>query len=44
MNMQGRIQQMLVASVLALVLTGIFRAYLRPDFIVDLANRLMMCL
>ena len=28
---------------LALVLAGIFSAYLRPDFIVDLANRIVMC-
>lgn len=28
---------------LGLILAAIFSAYLRPDFVVDLANRIVMC-
>jgi len=32
-----------VTGVVACTLAAIFAAYLRPDFVVDLANRIMLC-
>jgi len=37
------IRQWLPAAALALVLAAAFMAYLRPGFIVDLANRVILC-
>lgn len=41
--MDARIKRWLSGAVLAAVLTVAFMAYLRPSFIVDLANRFILC-
>lgn len=38
-----RIKRWLLGTVFAAVLTFAFMAYLRPSFVVDLANRIIMC-
>lgn len=40
----NRIQGILAAILLAAVLAAAFMAYLRPSFVVDLANRLVLCM
>lgn len=40
----NRIQGILAAILLATVLVAAFMAYLRPSFVVDLANRLVLCM
>ncbi|WP_165973888.1 hypothetical protein [Paucimonas lemoignei] len=40
---RSRLQHMLLGILLAIVLAATFMAYLRPSFIVDLANRLVLC-
>lgn len=42
--MHNRIQQILGGILLAAVLTASFLAYFQPSFVLDLANRLIMCL
>lgn len=41
--LQTRIKRWLVGAALATVLTLTFMAYLQPSFVVDLANRIIMC-
>ena len=41
--LQARIKRWLLGAALAAVLTLAFRAYLQPSFVVDLANRIIMC-
>ena len=36
--------RLLAALLMASTLAVVFNAYLKPDFIVDIANRLMLCL
>ena len=36
--------RVILSSVAALTLALIFSAYLKPDFIIDIANRLLLCL
>jgi hypothetical protein len=38
-----RIKRWLFGAALATVLTFAFMAYLQPSFVVDLANRIIMC-
>lgn len=38
-----RIQEIFVGILLVAVLTAAFMAYLRPSFVVDLANRMILC-
>lgn len=42
--MRDQITRLLFGTVLAAVLALAFVGYLRPSFIVDLANRIVMCL
>ena len=42
-RMRAHIRQWLPAAALALVLAVAFMAYLRPGFVVDLANRVILC-
>jgi hypothetical protein len=37
------IKRIFIIAVLAIVLALTFMAYLRPSFIVDLANRIVLC-
>ncbi len=37
------LRHLLAAVLLALLLGGVFAAYLRPEFVFDLANRLVLC-
>lgn len=39
----AHLQRMLLGIVLGLILAGSFFAYLQPAFVIDLANRLIMC-
>lgn len=39
----ARIKRWLLGTAFAAVLTFAFMAYLRPEFVVDLANRIIMC-
>lgn len=41
--MRARIQRWLFGIALAAVLATAFMAYLRPSFIIDLANRFILC-
>jgi hypothetical protein len=41
--MHARIKRWLLAAALTAVLALAFMAYLRPSFVVDLANRFMLC-
>lgn len=41
--MDARIKRWLLGTALAAVLAAAFMAYLRPSFIVDLANRFILC-
>jgi hypothetical protein len=41
--LHARIKHWLFGAALAAVLTLAFMAYLRPSFVVDLANRIIMC-
>lgn len=43
-KLSNRIQGILAAILLAAVLAAAFMAYLRPSFVVDLANRLVLCM
>lgn len=43
-KLPNRIQGILAAILLAVVLAAAFMAYLRPSFVVDLANRLVLCM
>lgn len=40
---RAHLQRVLLGIALSLILAGSFFAYLQPAFIVDLANRLIMC-
>lgn len=40
---RARLWRLLLGLVLALVLGLAFAAYLRPDFMLDLANRIYLC-
>jgi hypothetical protein len=37
------LQRLLLGAVLAAVLAVAFAAYLQPDFVLDLANRIYLC-
>jgi hypothetical protein len=39
----GRLKRWLLGTAFAAVLAAVFMAYLRPSFIVDVANRIIMC-
>lgn len=41
--MGARLTRWLLGTALAVVLAFAFMAYLRPSFVVDLANRFMLC-
>lgn len=41
--LQARIKRWLVGAALTTVLALTFMAYLQPSFVVDLANRIIMC-
>lgn len=41
--LHARIKRWLFGTALAAVLTLAFMAYLQPSFVVDLANRIVMC-
>jgi hypothetical protein len=41
--MRPAIKRFLLYAVLAAVLAAAFMAYLQPSFIVDLANRIILC-
>jgi hypothetical protein len=41
--LHARIKRWLFGAALTTVLTIAFMAYLRPSFVVDLANRIIMC-
>ena len=41
--MRERIKRLLLGAALAAVLTLAFAAYLRPGFVFDLANRIVLC-
>lgn len=41
--LQARIKRWLIGSAFAAVLAFVFMAYLQPSFVVDLANRIIMC-
>ena len=41
--LQARIKRWLFGAALATVLTVTFMAYLQPSFVLDLANRIIMC-
>jgi hypothetical protein len=43
MMMSAWIKRLLIGAALAAVLAIAFIAYLRPSFIVDLANRIYLC-
>lgn len=44
MDLKGRfLQKLLLGIALATVLIASFLGYLRPAFVLDLANRLIMC-
>lgn len=38
-----QLRQLLIAALIAVLLGGVFAAYLRPEFVFDLANRLVFC-
>jgi len=41
--MRDRLKRLLFAALLAAVLALVFVAYLRPAFVLDLANRIVLC-
>lgn len=41
--MHKRLKSLLLGAALIAVLAGVFAAYLRPSFILDLANRIVLC-
>lgn len=41
--MHRRIKSLLLGAALIAVLAVVFAAYLRPSFILDLANRIVLC-
>lgn len=41
--MRERIKHLLLGAVVLAVLAAVFVGYLRPSFIVDLANRIVLC-
>ncbi|HJV87358.1 MAG TPA: hypothetical protein VJ698_17960 [Noviherbaspirillum sp.] len=41
--MRERIKSLLLGAAVVAVLAVVFVAYLRPSFIVDLANRIILC-
>jgi hypothetical protein len=41
--MRDRIKRLLLGTALAAVLAFAFIGYLRPSFIVDIANRIVLC-
>ena len=43
-KLESRIPGILAAILLAAVLAAAFMAYLRPAFVVDLANRIILCM
>ncbi len=43
-NLQGRLPGILGAILLAAILAAAFMAYLRPSFVLDLANRIILCM
>ncbi|WP_158592284.1 hypothetical protein [Noviherbaspirillum sedimenti] len=43
-KLPGRLQGLLAMMLLAVVLAAAFMAYLRPSFVVDLANRIILCM
>lgn len=42
--MRKRIKSLLLGTAIIAVLAAVFAAYLRPSFIFDLANRIVLCL
>jgi uncharacterized membrane protein YgaE (UPF0421/DUF939 family) len=42
-TLRSRLQRLLLGTVLAAVLAVAFAAYLQPDFVLDLANRIYLC-
>ena len=43
-QLRSRYKQLGLTPLMAVVLGLTFAAYLRPDFMLDLANRIVMCL
>jgi hypothetical protein len=43
-HLRHRLPRIAGALLLAAVLGAVFMAYLRPSFVVDLANRIMLCM
>ncbi|HYD96612.1 MAG TPA: hypothetical protein VEC01_14880 [Noviherbaspirillum sp.] len=43
MTMRDRLKRLLLGAALAAVLALAFVGYLRPAFVVDLANRIILC-
>jgi hypothetical protein len=41
--MRQRLKHLLLGAALVAVLALVFAAYLRPSFILDLANRIVLC-
>ena len=41
--MRDRLKRLLTAALVAAVLALVFVAYLRPAFVLDLANRIVLC-
>lgn len=41
--MRSRIKRLLIGAAFAAVLALAFVSYLRPSFVVDLANRIILC-
>ena len=41
--MRDRLIRMLIGAVVVAVLGLVFVGYLRPEFVVDLANRIVLC-
>jgi hypothetical protein len=41
--LHARIKRWLLGTAFAVVLAAAFMAYLQPSFIVDIANRIIMC-
>lgn len=42
-KLPSRVPAILAMTLLGLVLAAAFMAYLRPSFVVDLANRIILC-
>jgi len=41
--MRPAVKRCLLYATIAVVLTAVFMAYLQPSFILDLANRIVLC-